>query len=297
MKTMGVSQQLLTILASFLKDGTIRAEVNGHTSPPTAIWASVPQGCVLSPVLFNIMTNDLSHCDTWSSETIIAKYADDVTLVKATTPEDGLADELAYIYNWSVANHLTLNTKKTQVMVIGHNNAKYKLGRGCLDVVDSIKLLGLTLNSQLSWTSQITAVKAKSNKRIHCMKLLRRSGLKCRDMESFFYKACVLPILEYSFSLMTDLHQYEIEEIFSVVKRAGKVGDFKVDLVDVLTRQQTQLTRLILGIFNDTSHPLHSQLVRRRNPRSGTQMFLLPKFKKAATYKCFLFQGLSKFLA
>ncbi|MGR0295329.1 reverse transcriptase domain-containing protein [Klebsiella pneumoniae] len=52
-------EQLYTLLVSFLKDRSVRVRVGDHLSAPFPLTCGVPQGAVLSPVLFNMYTSDI----------------------------------------------------------------------------------------------------------------------------------------------------------------------------------------------------------------------------------------------
>lgn len=93
-------------------------EIHGK---PRRLNDGLPQGSVLSPILFNLYIIDLSN--TISRKFI---YADDITLVmqnnKLETPEKVLTGDLgiisAYLYRW----RLKPNVKKTIITIFHLNN-------------------------------------------------------------------------------------------------------------------------------------------------------------------------------
>ena len=66
---------LLLLIKDYLHGRTLRVGVNGHTSSVYPINASVPQGSVLGPLLWNVYFNDILQLIPESHA-----YADDCTL-------------------------------------------------------------------------------------------------------------------------------------------------------------------------------------------------------------------------
>ncbi|MPC71366.1 RNA-directed DNA polymerase from mobile element jockey [Portunus trituberculatus] len=63
------------LLDDYLQGRTLRVVVNGWTSSPTSIGASLSQGSVLSPVLWNVYIDDLLR-----QLPAVKAYADDCTV-------------------------------------------------------------------------------------------------------------------------------------------------------------------------------------------------------------------------
>ncbi|KAL0163948.1 hypothetical protein M9458_039701, partial [Cirrhinus mrigala] len=77
-----------------------------------------PQGCVLSPLLFYLFTND---CTSKDPSVKLLKFADDATLIGLIWDGDESAyrQEVEHLTAWcSQLNNLELNTLKTVEMII-----------------------------------------------------------------------------------------------------------------------------------------------------------------------------------
>ena len=72
---MGVRGDLLNTVVNHLQDRTLQVSINGKTSTERSIMASVPQGSVLGPLLWNVYFNDLLQLIPEASA-----YADDCTV-------------------------------------------------------------------------------------------------------------------------------------------------------------------------------------------------------------------------
>ena len=66
---------------------------------------------------------------------------------------------------------------------------------GSVERVTSFKLLGLTITNNLNWDEHINAISVKAGRRLHFLKLLKRSCVACDDLLCY-YKSIIRPVLE-----------------------------------------------------------------------------------------------------
>lgn len=174
---------LIKITQSFLANRTFRVKVNNSFSNPKAIPAGVPQGAVLSPVLFNIFMADLPQfhgCTT-------AQYADDVALLSTNKRAASIKKSIQkavnafakYVRHWK----LKLNPTKTEAVYFTRRRALRAFPRSNIKVdghqVDwaaSAKYLGAILDQKLTFKKHVDHVIEKSGK---CVKMLY--SLVCRN--------------------------------------------------------------------------------------------------------------------
>ena len=67
---------------------------------------------------------------------------------------------------------------------------------GTIDRVTSFKLLGLHIDSSLSWANHISIITQKASSRLYFLKQLKRAGLASNHL-LHFYIAVIRPVLEY----------------------------------------------------------------------------------------------------
>ena len=66
-----------------------------------------------------------------------------------------------------------------------------------LELVESFKALGLTINNKLKWQNNTEAIVKKASKRLYVIRVLRRCGLSPSDL-LLVYLSLVRSILEYA---------------------------------------------------------------------------------------------------
>ena len=116
----GIRDEELLFFGSYLRDRTQCCSVNGHKLTLKRVTCRVPQGSILGPLLFIIYMNALSAC---VKDVNVTMYADDTSLDKAIRTSQELREELvpafATVCEWLKSNKLSLNTVKTEFMIIG----------------------------------------------------------------------------------------------------------------------------------------------------------------------------------
>jgi len=122
MHSIGFSKDYLRWLISYLTGRQQFVQIDDNVLDYVNISFGVPQGSILGPVLFNIYVNDLSdNLDSIKSY----QYADDTTIyihekpanLKARVEKLQKALDTCSLASWSSSCNLSLNTKKTKVVL------------------------------------------------------------------------------------------------------------------------------------------------------------------------------------
>ena len=164
----GLHYTLIKWIGSFLSDKLIPVRVDGFLSNLHSINAGVPQGSVISPVLFILFINDLLTCTSSSNHC----FADDIFISTSLSfnPNDHvssdiplhkivsaplLSNDLTAIEKWGKDNLVSFNQSKTkQAAVSCKRNQKFPsilMNGDELNTSASFTLLGPSLSSNLTW--------------------------------------------------------------------------------------------------------------------------------------------------
>jgi len=105
----------------WLTNRSQRVCLKGNVSEWVEVIGGVPQGSVLSPLLFLIYINDLDE----DIKSLILKFADDTKIFqKIVSEEDSrqLQNDLDVLLQWAGDWQMTFNIAKCKVMHIGNRN-------------------------------------------------------------------------------------------------------------------------------------------------------------------------------
>ena len=157
------------------------------------------------------------------------KYADDVVTVLPISKSTSflcnslLHEELEHIKAWCNNNGLTLNPDKTKVLQISKKEqTTLPLESDSQKLLcDEIKLLGVTYNSWLSWTSHVSNICKKARQQFYILRKLKPHMEKTTLMT--IYTSVILSALEYCCPLYIGLDSYNSKRIEAIRKQCHRI--------------------------------------------------------------------------
>jgi hypothetical protein len=166
------------LLRSYLSDRCQYTVIDGQKSSLLPIRCGVPQGSVLGPFLFTVFINDLPNTTNMDA----TLFADDACFSIGHSQPDVMERvvnrELVGISEWFVENKLSLNTEKTNFMLIHRKtqpaDVTLLLNGTQLKKNDQIRYLGVTIDEKLTWKAHIRNLTLKLNKCLWAITKLRR---------------------------------------------------------------------------------------------------------------------------
>jgi len=195
------------------------------------VQAGTPQGCILSPFLFIIYTNDLPIQDDGSIE--FSQYADDTALwCRDRCPklaERRLQGGLDQIQRWCSKWRLKLSPTKSTVVnfmkrpTLNEIPPYVSLFGNRIPVKSSVTFLGVIFNEKMSWTEYIEGQLKKCTYRIHLINRLARRT-KNGDYTTVFqlFNSLVTSLFEFAAPIFLNMPELLWRKIDKMQMRAIK---------------------------------------------------------------------------
>ena len=198
----GIGGELLNWFQDYLQGHMQRVVISGQYSDWEHLYAGVPQGSVLGPLLFllyiNDVTNVVRNCN-------IRLFADDTCLFIEVDDRIEAAnkvnEDLSHIFKWSKQWIVQFSPSKTKSLIISNKkdsnlNPPVCINNLPIEEVKSFKYLGLNFTSNLRWSLHIDHITHKAQSRLNLMLALKWK-LDRRSLE-VMYKSLVLSAMEYA---------------------------------------------------------------------------------------------------
>ena len=243
------------------------------------VISSVPQGSVLGP-LFLLYIADLPG----QLHNGLVGYADDSTLLcrmphprNRSSVAASLNDDLAVINDWCSRWGMLVNPSKTRGMLISHSQTVEPLfpdlviDGSVMEMVSELKILGVILDSKLTFEKQVRAIAASASKRV---------GILRKTMSVFQYVAVVakcfwafiLPVLEYGSPLWMSAATYHLLLLDCIASQLSRLSGESVSC-DPWHRRKVASLSVFFKIDSLVDHPVSglfpAQYVLRRPTRGA----------------------------
>ena len=268
-------------LLNFLLHRPQSVKIGPNISQTLILNTGTPQGCVLSPLLYCLFTNDcVSHADSVQ----LVKFADDTTVegIISYGDETAYRQEVDRLVSWCEDNNLELNTSKTVEMIVDfrrNQDPKVPLlidGKA-INSVDSFKFLGSLISDDLSWGANIDSIVKRAHQRLYLLRQLKKFGLS-KVILLQFYRAMVESVLTFSITVWYGTaSQLDKKRLDRVVRVAGKiVGCVLPSLASIYSSRCLNKAHKIISDPSHPAHPLFQLLPsgrRFRSLRSRTSRF------------------------
>jgi hypothetical protein len=155
---------------------------NAATSSPRTIYTGVPQGSVLTPVLFNFFMSD---CLTAAD--IHISYADDVNELEShpdsTILSQKLQTSIDSVVKWAKGKKLAIPPGKSQVILFSpcnkhyHSHPEVSISGVDVPLNKFLKFLGVTFDSLFTFSHHIHDIYKKASQRLNILRAITKRFL------------------------------------------------------------------------------------------------------------------------
>ena len=136
-----------------------------------------------------------------------------------------------------------------------------------IETVDNVKLLGVTMSSDLTWNAHIEEVIKKANKRLYFLVQLKRAKVPLKELV-LFYTTCVRSVIDYAIpAFYHALPKYLKKELVRLEKRAiaimnpgthYDVASAVLNMRLIEDHHDLLCSRLFNSIMRDVNHKLQN---------------------------------------
>lgn len=227
---LGLPKKIVAFIDNLISKRNIIYCLNNNIEEKS-VCKGLPQGSVLSPILYSIYTRKLESLI--ENPINILQFADDLCLynsennVSIEGQVEKVEREIAKITPWLADRGLELAPEKC-VMVVFDNkvkrvdkNIKMKIENKTITVSESTKFLGMYLDRRLNWSKHINYTVDKCKSAMRILSCLRRTwwGADPRTL-LMLYKSLVRSRLEYGGFLISPCD----EKFFYKLQKVQNVG-------------------------------------------------------------------------
>ena len=252
---LGIRGNILKLINNFLCSRKVKLNVNGNKGMDRqGAEYGLPQGSVLSPVLFKIFLMDfLSELENQNGISIL-KFADDGTVKISAKTSSNCVDKLNFVLQclqkWTEKWRMKVNCDKNKTEVICFHTSEndkdlipitFNLGNKQICRVSTTKVLGLTIDEDLTYHQHCTNVlkSIQATWADLCKYSNRHWGFKL-DVMLYLVQTLILSKISYA------------SHIFATMNNMQKINSFWYHILKSITgavlNPRHNVTEVILGV-------------------------------------------------
>lgn len=254
LEQIGIVGRMFNWIKDFLLNRTVQVRVGSSYSRIYKIDNGTPQGSVCSPLLFNIMINDVFQ--NVKIDIGRSLYADDGAIWKRGRNVSHVTKIIQTAVNevekWANKWSFRLSVAKTQLVCFAKRNSipeiKVKLYGQVLEQVKVIKYLGIWMDSRLTFKTHIEKVIEKckrSNNILRCLTGMEWGA--CRKSLQRIYCALIRSVIDYGYIIYGSASESWIKKVETVQAQSIRIccGAFRSSPLSAL---QVEVGELPIGL-------------------------------------------------
>nr|XP_049700546.1 uncharacterized protein LOC126055428 [Helicoverpa armigera] len=271
--------KMVQCICALLMSRFLMLRVQGEVFEVRQTWKGLPQGSVLSPLLYNLYTADIGSC--LNSDCQLLQYADDLVLYvinpSIADAASSLCLSLDSLHTWLLDHGLQLSAPKSSVVIFSRKLLIPQVsvniqGQG-IPIAKKAKFLGVYLDSKLSGIHHINYLIKRCERAISILKALAGVWWGAHPFTmKLVYNALVRSILDYGSHLVIpgnkgalaglDRIQSQCLRIISGCMKSSPINALQVECAEppLALRRQYLASRFLSRVIPKSSHPLIPKL-------------------------------------
>lgn len=273
------SSTAIAWFSSYLRERQQAIRTGGSLSDWCELEAGVPQGGILSPLLFSIFINILSRYLRNSYHF----YADDLQIYCHASVDNlsaaisSINNDLSHLLSWSKRYGILVNPSKCQAIIIGSRQQLIKIDHSNLPPLrfndctipftETVKNLGILMDANLNWTPHVTEVSRKFFGSLHS--LLRLKNFLPIKTKISLVNSLLMPILDYADICCVNLNEDLLNKLDRLLnsgirfiydlKKYDHISQYRLKLkwLPIRERRYCRILGLLYNILNDPSSPCY----------------------------------------
>ena len=253
--TIGIPEELISNIYSLYNNRRIFVRTEEGFTDSRIARIGLPQGSILSPILYIIYTHDLELI--FNNEVSILQFADDVCIYNTNKSiEEGnnkIREKYDEVNNWFHQNGLTISTEKSAICTFTRKRSVLPSTMIINDTLqipykNTIKYLGVLLDKKLLWKDHINYLLKRAENAINIVRVFthQRWGSD-PNIALIFYRSYVRSILDYGctfYGSAAETHLKKVEQIKNKCLRHC-IGFLKSTPIPVLEAETVEPPLLI----------------------------------------------------
>lgn len=203
---MGIRGKIWRWIKDFLSDRHAAITIRGEKGEKFESQLGLPQGSVLSPLLFNLYTTDIYN----RVRNQKVKFADDGTIWRTgnNVPQiiESLKEDLLEVMQWSNKWRMKISLPKTEFCIFTMDSKITEQWQTTSLLIDNKsvaynktpKMLGITLDEKLKFDKHIEIIERKGHRSVDMLRRVKESECVKPKCLLQLYKAMVRPQIEYA---------------------------------------------------------------------------------------------------
>lgn len=274
-----IPEKMVRFICNLLSERTILIKHLNSFSPPRIVWKGLPQGSVLSPLLYNLYTYDLEQ--SVASFCSILQYADDLILyVSEKSIQDAssrLNPALKYLSEWLSEHGLSLSVSKSRTVIFTKKrlipHIELHVENETIPQEQEAKFLGIWLDCRLTGMTHFGYIAEKCEKNVNILRSLSGVWWGAHPFtQKLLYNAIIRSHMDYGSFLLDPCNKSALQKLDKVqskclriilgAMKSSPINAMQVECVDppLKIRRQYLSDKFMFKLLQNSNHPLISKL-------------------------------------